>query len=196
MIYGDLQLFDIIIFAAIAVFLIYRLRSVLGKRTGYEKSVRQQAHKEPPKENSTNKETTIPELKENFVKLKTAYENIESFDHKTFLEGAKLAFETIINAFNKGEKTTLKKLLTKDVYKSFEQAIDSKKIDPEYQFYSLNIKGIKNVAVENGVIKISIDFTSEQFKDNDESTVIKKQDTWTFEKSIKSKDPNWLLSST
>ena len=196
MIYGDLQLFDIIIFAAIAVFLIYRLRSVLGKRTGYEKSVRQQAYKEPSKENSINKETTIPELKENFVKLKIAYENIESFDHKTFLEGAKLAFETIINAFNKGEKTTLKKLLTKDVYKSFEQAIDSKKIDPEYQFYSLNIKGIKNVVVENGVIKISIDFTSEQFKDNDESTVIKKQDTWTFEKNIKSKDPNWLLSST
>ena len=142
MIYGDLQLFDIIIFAAIAVFLIYRLRSVLGKRTGYEKPLRQQAHKEPPKENPINKETAIPELKEGFVKLKTAYENIENFDHKVFLEGAKLAFETIINAFNKGEKTTLKKLLTKDVYKSFEQAIDSKNIDPEYQFYSLNVKSI------------------------------------------------------
>ena len=196
MIYGDLQFFDIIIFAAIAVFLIYRLRSVLGKRTGHESSVRQQTHKESPKEEPTKKETIVPELKEGFVKLKTAYENIENFDHKTFLEGAKLAFETIINAFNKGEKTTLKKLLTKDVYKSFEQAIDSQNTNPEYQFYSLNIKSIENVIVENGTIKISINFTSEQFKDNDESTVIKKQDTWTFEKSIKSKDPNWLLSST
>ena len=37
MVYGDLQFFDIIIFAAIAVFLIYRLRKVLGKRTGYQK---------------------------------------------------------------------------------------------------------------------------------------------------------------
>ena len=196
MIYGDLQFFDIIIFAAIAVFLIYRLRSVLGKRTGHESSIRQQAHKESLKEDSTKKEFNVPELKEDFIKLKIAYENIENFDHKTFLEGAKLAFETIINAFNKGEKTTLKKLLTKDVYKSFEQAIDSQNTNPEYQFYSLNIKGIDNVIVENGIIKISINFTSEQFKDNDESTVLKKQDTWTFEKSIKSKDPNWLLSST
>ena len=196
MIYGDLQFFDIIIFAAIAVFLIYRLRSVLGKRTGHESSIRQQAHKESLKEDSTKKEFNVPELKEDFIKLKIAYENIENFDHKTFLEGAKLAFETIINAFNKGEKTTLKKLLTKDVYKSFEQAIDSQNTNPEYQFYSLNIKSIENVVVENGTIKISINFTSEQFKDNDESTVIKKQDTWTFEKSIKSKDPNWLLSST
>ena len=37
MVYGDLEFFDIIIFAAIAVFLIYRLRKVLGKRTGYQK---------------------------------------------------------------------------------------------------------------------------------------------------------------
>jgi hypothetical protein len=37
MVYGDLQFFDIIIFAAIAVFIIYRLRSVLGKRTGFQK---------------------------------------------------------------------------------------------------------------------------------------------------------------
>ena len=32
MIYGDLQFFDILIFAGIAAFLIYRLRNVLGKR--------------------------------------------------------------------------------------------------------------------------------------------------------------------
>ena len=38
MVYGDLQFFDIIVFAVIAVFLIYRLRNVLGKRTGYQKN--------------------------------------------------------------------------------------------------------------------------------------------------------------
>ena len=38
MLYGDLQFFDIIIFAAIAGFIIYRLRSVLGKRTGFQKN--------------------------------------------------------------------------------------------------------------------------------------------------------------
>ena len=55
-----------------------------------------------------------------------------------------MAFETIINAFNKGDKKTLKTLLTTSVYKSFETAIDSKKTEPDYQFYSLNIENIES----------------------------------------------------
>ena len=49
---------------------------------------------------------------------------------------------------------------------------------------------------KNGIIKIGIKFISEQFKNNDEDTIIKKEDLWSFEKPIKSKNPNWLLSST
>tara|TARA_Y100000590_G_scaffold422123_1_gene526476 strand:- start:4396 stop:4983 length:588 start_codon:yes stop_codon:yes gene_type:complete len=195
MIYGDLQFFDIIIFAGVALFLIYRLKNILGKRTGFEKP----PHTNPEFQTSKNSPETrkdTPELSENIAKLKSAYEKIEDFDHKSFLDGAKMAFETIINSFNKGDKKALKKLLTKDVFKSFEEAIDAKKTDPNYQFYSLNINSIEDVQIENDLIKISIKFDSEQFKDNDESTVIKKQDIWTFEKPINSKDPNWLLSST
>ena len=195
MIYGDLQIFDIIIFAGIAVFLVFRLRKVLGKRTGFEKKTNNNVGAQPTK----TKETTvnsIPELEEKISKLKTAYETINDFNHKNFLEGAKRAFETIINAFNKGDKKTLKKLVTEDVFKSFEEAIDAKNIDPDYQFYSLNIEGIEKVFVERNRIKICIKFISEQFKNNDENTAVKKQDSWTFEKTISSKDPNWLLSST
>ena len=195
MIYGDLQLFDIVIFACIAVFLIFRLRGVLGKRTGFEKKFKQNQDKTNSENNKTNT-NTIPDLNEKFLKFKTAYENLENFDHKVFLDGAKIAFETIINSFNNGDKSTLKGLLTGDVYKSFEKAIDEKKTNPEYQFYSLTIEKIEDVIIENAIIKITIRFLSEQFKNNDESTVIKKQDLWTFEKPIKSKDPNWLLSST
>ena len=194
-IYGDLQIFDIIIFAGIAVFLVFRLRKVLGKRTGFEKKTNNNVGAQPTK----TKETTvnsIPELEEKISKLKTAYETINDFNHKNFLEGAKRAFETIINAFNKGDKKTLKKLVTEDVFKSFEEAIDAKNIDPDYQFYSLNIEGIEKVFVERNRIKICIKFISEQFKNNDENTAVKKQDSWTFEKTISSKDPNWLLSST
>ena len=71
-----------------------------------------------------------------------------------------------------------------------------KKTDPEYQFYSLKIENVENVLVDKDYIKITIKFVSEQFKNNDENTVIKKQDLWTFEKLKKSKEPNWLLSST
>ena len=195
MVYGDLQIFDIIVFAGIAVFLVFRLRNVLGKRTGFEKKPNNNVGVESTK----TKEATannIPELEEKISRLKAAYETINDFDHKKFLEGAKRAFETIINAFNKGDKKTLKNLVTESVFKSFEEAIDAKNINPDYQFYSLNIEKIEKVFVEGNHIKICIQFISEQFKNNDENTVVKKQDSWTFEKTISSKDPNWLLSST
>ena len=195
MVYGDLQIFDIIVFAGIAVFLVFRLRNVLGKRTGFEKKTDNGVGHQPTKTKET-KANKIPELEEKISALKTAYETINDFDHKKFLEGAKRAFETIINAFNKGDKKTLKKLVTEGVFKSFEEAIDAKNINPDYQFYSLNIERIEKVFVEGNRIKICIKFISEQFKNNDENTVVKKQDNWTFEKTLSSKDPNWLLSST
>lgn len=195
MVYGDLQIFDIIVFAGIAVFLVFRLRNVLGKRTGFEKKSNNNVGVQPTKTTEATVKS-IPELDEKISKLKTAYETIDDFNHKNFLEGAKSAFETIINAFNKGDKKTLKKLVAEDVFKSFEEAIDAKNIDPDYQFYSLNIENIEKVFVEGSRIKICINFVSEQFKNNDENTVVKKQDSWTFEKNISSKDPNWLLSST
>ena len=193
MLYGDLQFFDIIIFAGIAAFLIYRLRNVLGKRTGYEK---QNTKVEVKNTNKNTDKKSIPLLKENESKLSAVYEKISDFDHKTFLEGAKFAFETIINAFNASDKKTLKNLLTKEVYLSFEQAINEEKNNPNFQFYSLVIEGVENVAIENNMVDITLKIISEQFKNNDESTIIKKQDIWTFQKVINSKSPIWLLSST
>tara|TARA_B100000965_G_C19532476_1_gene731776 strand:+ start:73 stop:651 length:579 start_codon:yes stop_codon:yes gene_type:complete len=192
MVYGDLQFFDIIVFAGIAVFLIYRLRKVLGKRSGFEKGFQTQ------KTNNKNENTTkeIPTLDENFIKLSDAYKSMPGFNHQSFLEGAKFAFETIINAFNKSDKKTLKNLLTKDVYTSFEKAIDAGDNNPSYQFYSLVINSVDNVVVEKNIVNITLKITSEQFKNEDESTVTKKQDTWTFQKNINSKSPVWLLAAT
>ncbi len=194
-VYGDLQIFDIIIFAGIAVFLVFRLRNVLGKRTGFEKNLNNNISAQTTKAKEKIKKN-IPELEEKISKLKTAYETINDFDHKKFLEGAKRAFETIINSFNRGDKKALKGLVTENVFKTFEDAIDVKNINPNYQFYSLNIESVEKVFVEGDRIKICVKFISEQFKNNDENTVVKKQDNWTFEKIIKSKNPNWLLSST
>ena len=69
MVYGDLQFFDIIVFAGIAAFLIYRLRNVLGKRSGFEKRIQA---KENTNNNKADIKTEIPELKENFEKLSAA----------------------------------------------------------------------------------------------------------------------------
>lgn len=193
MVYGDLQIFDILIFLGIAVFLIYRLRNVLGKRTGFEGPNNTTEIK-----NTKNEDTKkfAPELKDNETKLSVAYEALGDFDHRKFLESAKFAFETIINAFNEGDKKTLKNLLTKEAFLSFEQAIDNQDNNPNFQFYSLVVDAVEDVIAEKETINITLKFTSEQFRDNDESTIIKKQDVWTFQKKINSRSQNWFLSST
>ena len=193
MVYGDLQFFDIIVFAVIAIFIIYRLRSVLGKRTGYQKNPATNQYSE---EKKAQIKKNIPQLKDNEQKLLKIYEVVEDFDHKSFLDGAKKAFEIIISAYNQGEKKTLKGLVSKDVFAAFEKAIDNKTNNPNSQFYSLVIDGVEDAKVENNVVKITLRFTSEQFTNDDEKTVIKKQDLWTFEKKADSKSPEWILTST
>jgi len=195
MIYGDLQFIDILIFAIIAIFLILRLRSVLGKDGGFKKK---QIQKEDLSEQQATSEIrkTIPELPDNYIKLKKAYDTLDGFDYKEFVEGAKAAFETIILSFNNGDKKTLKNLLTKQVYEVFEKEINNKNINSSSQFFSLNVSGVEDVVIEEGVIRISVGFVSEQFINNDENTTKKNIDIWTFEKPINSNKPNWLLSST
>ena len=193
MVYGDLQFFDIIIFAVIAVFIIYRLRSVLGKRTGFQKNINQQ---EFVKQETKQDEIKIPQLKENEQKLEVVYKKVSSFNHKEFLEGAKKAFEIIITAFNKGDKGTLKNLVSKDVYNAFELAINSGSNNPNSQFYSLVIDGVEDAKVEDGKISIAVNFTSEQILSDNEDSIVKNKDTWVFEKPESSTGPAWLLVST
>jgi predicted lipid-binding transport protein (Tim44 family) len=193
MVYGDLQFFDIIIFAVIAVFIIYRLRSVLGKRTGYQKKIKQQ---EFVKKETKPQQNKIPQLTENEKKLEIVYKKVNSFDHKTFLEGAKKAFEIIITAFNKGDKKTLNGLVSKDVYAAFETAIDSGSNNPNSQFYSLIVDGIEDAKVENGKITIAVNFISEQILSDNEANVVKNKDTWVFERPKSSTGPSWTLVST
>jgi len=190
---GDLQFFDIIIFAVIAVFIIYRLRSVLGKRTGFQKKPNQQHFiKKQPEQ----PQTETPQLRENEQKLETVYKNINSFDHKIFLEGAKKAFEIIITAFNQGDKNTLKGLVSKDVYNAFENAINDGTNNPNSQFYSLVVDGIDDARVENGKITIAVNFISEQILSDNDKDIVKNKDTWVFEKPENSSNPAWILIST
>ena len=193
MVYGDLQFFDIIIFAVVAVFIIYRLRSVLGKRTGFQKNT---SEKKTVVKEVLQETTNTPVLKENEQKLENVYKKTNSFDHKAFLEGAKKAFEIIITSFNKGDKKTLKSLVSKDVYIAFESAIDAGNNNPGSQFYSLVIDAVEDANVDKGLITISVNFISEQMLDNNEEQITKNKDTWVFEKSTNSSDTAWLLVST
>ena len=193
MLYGDLQFFDIILFAAIAGFIIYRLRSVLGKRTGFQKQSKDPRIKE---KEEVKRVREVPSLMDTEIKLEEVYKKVENFDHKQFLDGAKKAFEIIITSFNSGDTKTLKNLVSKDVYLAFEKAINDQQNNPSSQFYSLIIESIAEAKVENNIISISINFVSEQILNGDEGNIVKNKDTWTFEKNASSSSPIWVLTQT
>ena len=193
MIYGDLQFFDILIFAAIAGFIIYRLRSVLGKRTGFQKNISEPKTQETKKQEDVQ---AIPSLMDNETKLEAVYKKVNNFNHREFLDGAKKAFEIIISSFNNGDKKTLKNLVSKDVYTAFEKAINEKTNNPESQFYSLTVEGIADAKVENDTITISVNFISEQMLNNDEGSIVKNKGAWTIETPVNSSSPIWTLTQT
>ena len=158
MFYGDLKFIDILIFGAVAVFLFVRLWRVLGKRTGYEKKHTNTPEVESRKKESflnTETEKEIPELEENIKELTKAYDIIDNFNHISFIEGAKNAFETIVNLFNEGNKKTLKNLLTEDTYTQFCKAMDLTKGPQNNQILSLEIESVDRVWAEGKKIYVT-----------------------------------------
>ena len=163
MFYGDLHLLDILLFAGIAAFLFYKLRGVLGKRTGIQKKTDIGSIEETrPTTKSDIDENKEPIIEQNYKELEKAYKHLENFNHQNFLEGAKNAFEKIVNLFNDGKKDELKSLLTKETYKIFSKAIDLNKNQPKTQILSITIESINKVWVEGKKIFITISYNSNQ----------------------------------
>ena len=188
---------DIILLAMIAGFIFLRLRGILGKRTGFE-------GKAPAQFQEIIKNTN---LEKNF-------KNIETFDEsakKEFLNGAKIAYETIITDFsdNDNKLTTSKPLLSKKIYDQFNTALQERSKRGHYAeitFIGINSAEIKEHNKTNNILQVTVDFVSEVItciRDKEKKIVhghpekIKKiYDTWIFSRDTKSKNPNWQLVDT
>ena len=192
---NNFEYIDIILLAMIAGFIFLRLRTILGKRTGHEK----------------NLDTGFAQKfsSEKFIK-----ENLEktNFDEKAkndFLKGAKIAYETIIINFAKGNLKNIKDLLDKKVLDQFSAAFKEKNNKghmSDTTFIGINSAVIKKFEEKNNVIEVTVDFVSEiisavKDKNNkilmgDPNKVKKVYDTWKFSKNTRSSNPNWLLIDT
>ncbi|CAO3352672.1 Tim44/TimA family putative adaptor protein [Azospirillum melinis] len=132
---------EIVIFAMIAAFLVYRLRSVLGRRTGEERQ-RSNPFTSAPGAAKPDNVVNLPErnrarpdvapgadvvVSDEPLSLAASIDQIRAadpnFDEKHFLEGSKAAFAMIVDAFARGDTATLRPLLADDVYDSFAQVI-------------------------------------------------------------------------
>ena len=197
------QYIDILILAIIAGIVLLRLRSVLGKRTGHEKTDKTSYNYEAPRQSQTEKVIPIePE--------KSSSSTTDSwFDNDDFLRGASNAYEMIVTNFENGNKDALKSLLSEDVMNSFSSVIDernSKNETVEFNFIGIEKSEIVHKDLKKNPMEVSVRFISEMITciKNSKDEVIsgslnqvqKITDIWTFEKYSNRKGSNWLLVAT
>ncbi len=185
---------DIILLAMIAGFIFLRLRGILGKRTGFE-------GKESPQ---------FEEILKN-INAETNIEKKDNFDEKAqreFLNGAKIAYETIITDFSDDDNKLIKSkpLLSKKIHDQFNEALKQRSSRGHYAeitFIGVNSADIKEHKKINNILKVTVDFVGEVItciKDKDKKIIsgdpekIKKiYDTWVFSRDTRSPNPNWQL---
>ncbi len=206
----------LVLFGAIALFLVLRLRSVLGKRVGFEKRPIRQGEMPgfgtgpiidgqviPPQ---TGRAVPDPRsaLGERLMAIVNADAN---FDPPKFLADAETSFRTIVTAFAAGDRTTLKALLSSPVFLTFDAAITAR--DEAGHRHRTEIKRIQSSMIEDaqligGQAAIIVRFTSDQVNVTLDATgsPVEGSDTmtqiidlWTFERDLTSKDVTWRLAA-
>ena len=214
---------QIFILAAVAIFLFWRLRAVLGSREGFEKNLKEvKASSEVIKPTVIKEEPNKPisdddifDYVEENSKSAEVFKKMKEFDSdfsvNKFVSGAKMAYEIILMAFENGNIEKLGTLLEKKVLKSFVSVIDKRKKDGvtvDAKFIGMRDIRIVDAAFneKTNTADITLSFKSEistVVKDGKGTIVeghpdeIKKQkDTWVFTKILSEKSPIWLLKST
>ena len=214
---------QIFILAAVAIFLFWRLRAVLGSRDGFEKTLKEikessDVVSNPEVIDETKNDSPdddifdyVEENSKNAEVFKKMKEFDSDFSVNKFVSGAKMAYEIILMAFERGDTEKLKTLLEKKVLTSFKSVIDKRKKDG----FIVDAKfiGMRDIRIINAsfsqktkIADVTLSFKSEittVVKDSKGSIIeghpdeIKKQkDTWVFTKNLSEKSPVWFLKST
>ena len=211
---------DLIFFIMIAALLVFRLRNVLGRRTGNEKKPGfgfsfdakvVDKNSNNIKEIKINKEHILNSLKKykNLDKngdLKRIYILSPNFSPKKFLKGAKDAFEIIVAAYAKGNLKKVKDLLSPNIFKTFSNISNQrikKKQTLEHTLISFKSEEIKRIILKSTIAEIAVRFVTEQVNllKNNKGQIIEgnndyienHKDYWIFSKDLKFSNPNWKL---
>ena len=199
--------FDILIFGVIAVFLILRLKNILGTKTDANN---QDVNN---RENSKNFSNIVPfkEKKENgdLKEIEKILKVDPHFQVDDFLSGSKTFFKMVLEGFANGNVDNIEPYLKTSVLKSFKIAINERIKEKETEIIKLNsIKKneIISVSLTKSSIKISVFFETLQVRalmnkdseviDGDKDNEILVKDEWVFERKINSDNPNWVLVET
>ena len=205
----SLPFIDIIIFAIIAIFLVYRLKSILGQNSdGNEQNNKIDIGKKDFTNvvKLGNRQSDSNDKKTNKDSI---YSEDPTFNEKEFLKGAQNFFEMVIDSFVKGELKNIEMYIDNKLIKNFQLVIDERLQEKEtldiniIKMISIRIEDVKKL---KNFLRVSVLFESEQIKvlkdkegkiiDGDQKKSILVKDLWTFERKIQSKDLNWILVET
>lgn len=205
---------SLIVFIALAAFIAYRLYSVLGARTGEERQrdveglQRAKPRPEPEAElvAEPQDEKPLPPVSAPAEPLRAAD---PAFDERAFLDGARAAYELIVEAFASGDLRSIRRFLSPSVFDAFKTAVAAR--EEAGQRMDLKFVGIENAKIaasraEEGALVAETEFMSNQVRATfdkagaivagDPVRIDLVKDRWTFSRPLNSSDPNWVLVAT
>ncbi|MCX7357872.1 MAG: Tim44/TimA family putative adaptor protein [Alphaproteobacteria bacterium] len=183
---------QILVLAFIAGIVLFRLYTTLGKRTGEEAQEPAPAQGEMPRAPA---HTPAAPLASAGVAGIAAVERADpNFEPGYFLQGARAAYDLIVGAFAKGDREALRGLLTPRVYESYVAAIEAREaqggVGPE--IVRLKSVEIADAGMNGDTAQVVVKFEAELAEGA--TGVRDARERWTFERNVRSSDPNWLLS--
>lgn len=217
---------DILVLVVVVALIFHKLKAILGTRPEEDGKKINISREEAESVinamfNSADKQMELkpakledadgqPEKVVNLSDSEKALAQIPNFNKSKFQDAAMSAFEIITEAFSKGDVETLEMLLSKSLFKKFQEVIEQRKADKivaETDFICFDKVEIVDAKIsKNEVAKIMVEFVSQQVNvlrdekgeviEGDEQFIQTITDVWTFERALSSTSPNWLLVST
>ena len=187
---------DIILLGMIAGFIILRLRSILGRKTGHDSKVYP---------SFAEKKFSMPQ--NDVEPVKESHDVLEGKNKKEFLRGAEIAYESILTSFASGDLIKLKALLSSNMFSNFSEAIkmrNKENIKSEFTFIGVKESSVEKYEKIKDNLFATVKFVAEVIsvkKDKNDKIIegnpdkIKfVTDSWKFTKNVNQKSPNWYLS--
>jgi predicted lipid-binding transport protein (Tim44 family) len=208
---------DLILFGMIAAFLVLRLKSILGKRTGYERPPQPVQPREVPAAAAPPNQATpvqtaqgsqriVPEPVSALGQTLGQMQAIDrNFAPAAFLDGAEKAFQMIVHAFAAGDRSTLRPLLGDETWNAFDQAITEREkagYTHVTDVRAIHAASIETAELRGSVASIGVRIVSDQVNMTHTQSgqvitgtdaVTEITDLWTFERDLAQPNPIWHL---
>ena len=209
---NGLPYLDILIFAIIAVFLVFRLKNILGTKTDSNDLQSKNQNSKSNSSNVINIDTKTTKVSDNVdidIETKKIKDIDTTFDKNDFLSGSQVFFKMVLDGFVNGDLDKVKDFIKPSVFKNFKLAIDERIKEKEtliIDIKSTNKIDILSSKVTKTSISINVVFETFQIKalkdkgdkiiDGDINEEILVKDVWVFERKINNDNPNWTLVET